>query len=119
MKTFSDHRGEILDFEDGTQFITSLEDSVRANHWHKTSGHTCILTRGRIMYYERPVGSIESPEVTLYEAPASFYTGPNLEHSMVFLEDSEMVCIRKGGSFNHDEYESDLVRLTFNLEEQE
>jgi hypothetical protein len=117
MKTFTDSRGDIIDFENGIQLITSKPNSRRASHYHKSSGHECIVTKGAVWYYERPVGSQEKPTLTIFGEQTCFYTGPNLEHLMVFHEDTDFVCVRTGGSLTPEQYEDDLVRFSHDLEE--
>ena len=121
-KEFIDARGIIREITnetietEGIQYIYSNADARRAGHYHKLSGHHCILTRGSLVYYERPVGDKGTPTQLKITTPAIFYTGPQIEHLMVFLEDSEMLCLRTNGSKNHEDYENDLVRLDFELD---
>lgn len=117
MKTYTDKRGSIVDHGNGVQQIDSVAGAVRANHFHRTSGHDCYLTEGSLNYYERPVGSKDKPTKVTITAPALFSTGPMIEHTMAFVEDSTFVCVRTGGSYTPEEYEADIVRFDHNLEE--
>jgi len=118
MKKFEDNRGVIIDFENGVQHIHSVAGAVRANHYHKTSGHDCYLTKGALNYYERPVGENSPPLKLHLIAPVLFSTGPMVEHSMQFTEDSTFICVRTGGSYTPEEYEADIVRFDHKLEEE-
>ncbi len=119
MKQFNDDRGSIYDFENGTQIITSKAGAKRANHFHKTSGHRTILTRGAMDYYEKVTGEPNSTiEKIRIEAPAIFDTIHMIDHLMHFTEDSEFVCVRVGGSENQEEYENDVVRLDYDMEKE-
>jgi hypothetical protein len=97
--------------------VTSSAGSKRANHYHKTSGHLTVVTKGSLHYYERPVGSQEKPEYRLYHPGEKFWTGPLVEHQMVFSEESEFWFFSTGCR-TQAEYEADLVRLPFDLSEQ-
>jgi len=117
MKTFTDARGSIYDFENGTHVITCKAGSKRANHYHKTSGHRSILTRGSLDYYEKStVGDDPIVKHTIV-APAIFDTGPMIDHLMHFRENSEFVCHRINGSETTEDYEKDVVRLNYDMEE--
>lgn len=116
---FSDHRGSIETVVKDISFNSVLRivckvNSVRANHYHKTSAHACVLTKGALLYYERPVGSLEKPIVLKINRGDVFWTGPNVEHAMKFIESSEMWCFSTG-SRDQKNYEEDLVRLDVDL----
>lgn len=118
MEIFEDNRGKIIDLGNGYQIIESVAGSVRARHYHKKSGHYCILTRGALEYYEKDVGSNQRPSKQVIRAPAVFSTTNKVMHEMVFIEPSEFVCIRTGGSFTPEEYEQDLVRFPYSLKDE-
>jgi quercetin dioxygenase-like cupin family protein len=94
--------------------ISSNAGAVRAEHWHKEDFHYCYLISGELLYCERPVGSKEEPTKTLIKPGQLFFTGPNVEHSMYFTEDSVFMTLGKL-SRTHEEYEKDLVRLVDRL----
>lgn len=117
--TFKDFRGEIFPLIDSVPFasvlrITCKTGAVRANHWHKDDYHVCYLSKGSMLYYERPVNSKEKPTKTLIFAGDTFLTPTAVEHAMEFLEDSEFFCFSKL-SREQENYESDTVRLTEDL----
>ena len=66
MKTHSDERGDIVKIFDDVSFIRTFAGARRANHYHKTTGHWCYLTKGLVVYWERPVGSSEKPTHRAY-----------------------------------------------------
>jgi dTDP-4-dehydrorhamnose 3,5-epimerase-like enzyme len=90
--------------------ITSKAGSIRANHYHKTDYHYCWLQSGRMLYYQRPVGSQEDPSETPIQAGQVFYTPPMHEHAMRFLEDSVFLAFARN-SREMENYESDTVRV--------
>lgn len=90
--------------------IESNKGTVRAEHWHKKDWHFCWVAEGKILYFERPVGSDELPKVTTVTKGQMFFTGPNLEHSMYFMEDTVFTCLGRL-SRKQEDYETDLVRL--------
>jgi len=90
--------------------ITSKPNTTRATHWHKLDFHYCIVSRGQIYYYERPVGSVEKPTLTIVKEGELFYTPPRAEHEMFFPIDTEFYCF-SGLDRKSEHYESDTVRL--------
>jgi len=118
---FTDQRGVIEKICSNADVlkITSSKGARRANHYHKTTGHWCLVTEGSITYFERPVGSKDKPQVSKYQKGDIFWTGPMLEHLMLF-EDynyNEFLCFSTGAR-NQEDYENDLVRLEFDLDNQ-
>ena len=96
--------------------ISSKKGTVRAEHWHKKDWHYCTVLSGQILYFERPVGSDELPKVTTVTEGQTFFTGPNIEHSMYFTQDTVFACLGKL-TRAQDAYEADLVRLEKKLSE--
>lgn len=115
----SDARGDIISVADSFAFssilaITCKAGSIRAEHWHQQDYHLCLLTQGKMYYYERPLNSNERPTRIVIEAGGWFFTPSRTEHTMEFLEDSEFLCFSRL-SRTHENYESDTVRLNFSL----
>jgi quercetin dioxygenase-like cupin family protein len=115
LPSYQDERGEIKTIVEGQAFssvlrISSKAGAVRANHYHKTDYHYCLLESGRMEYYERPVGSQDKPLCLVIKPGQVFYTGPMLEHAMKFLEDSVFWCYSRNSRAQAD-YESDTVRV--------
>lgn len=98
--------------------ITTKKGSRRAAHYHKTTGHWVFVTKGSIKYFERPVGSPSDPFIRTYKEGEIFYTGPLMAHLMLFeeYEDNEFLCFSTGKR-DQINYENDLVRLDYNLDE--
>lgn len=92
--------------------IFSYRGTVRANHWHKTDWHYAYVVRGKILYFERPVGSTEVPEPRVFTARQQFFTPPNREHAMLFAEDTDFVTMAKNVRL-HEQHEADVVRMPF------
>lgn len=116
---YKDERGQIVELlgkldSDATIFISSVAGAKRANHYHKTSSHICFLTKGEVDYYEEHEGLVFK---TTIGALAPFHSGPQTPHLMVFTQDSDMICLRIDGSKDQADYENDLVRLDYDLEE--
>jgi len=115
LPTFRDDRGEIQTLLEGVPFssvlrISSRKGAIRANHYHKEDYHYCLLESGRMEYYERPVGSAESPTCVMIQPGQVFYTRSMVEHAMKFLEDSVFWCFSHN-SRKQAAYESDTVRV--------
>lgn len=115
---YTDARGELLNLIHSTvgsvTRITSKEGTERAQHWHREDSHFCFVESGVIEYLERPVGSKEAPSRHIYAAGTMFYTGPNVEHAMLFKADTVFYCFADRHRSQED-YERDLVRLTDKL----
>lgn len=116
--TYVDDRGEIAKLFDthlaigSVSLITSKKGSVRAQHFHKETGwHYCYVIKGAIRYLERPVGSKAAPRASVFVDGDVFFTPPQVEHAMEFLEDTEFLCL-SGNERSQEAYEADLVRLT-------
>lgn len=111
---FTDERGSIqplLDLRsDSCVLIRSAQGTERANHYHRSDWHYCYVLHGRIAYYERPTGSGQEPRRSEFGAGEMFFTGPMLDHTMVFLEDTTFLTWGRN-SRSQDVYEADIVRI--------
>ena len=111
---FADARGEILPLVDvpmkSCVLISSKKGSVRANHYHRTDWHYCYVLSGTIDYYHRAVGSKAPPEKVTIGRGQMFFTGPMIEHAMVFAEDTVFLAFGRN-SRAQDVYEADVVRI--------
>ncbi len=118
---YTDDRGSISMLIEDAQFssvsfITSKAGAKRANHIHFDDYHYCVLTLGKMNYYERPAYSQEKPTLVVINAGEIFYTKPKTEHLMEFLEDSCFWCFSKNNR-KQATYEADTIRLPFDLAE--
>jgi hypothetical protein len=115
-----DARGKIIHIAERADVIkiTSVRGARRANHYHRTFGHWCLVTKGCIEYYERKVGSTDKPTVASHMSGDLFWTGPMMEHLMLFpwQSDTEFYCFSVGAR-DRESYELDTVRLEFKLDE--
>ena len=113
-KPFVDERGSIQPLVDvpmeSCVLISSKKGTVRANHYHQTDWHYCYVLEGEIEYWERPTGSTEAPAKTVLKAGQMFFTGPMLDHAMVFTKDSSFLTFGRN-SRAQDVYEADVVRI--------
>lgn len=113
---FRDERGIIQNlFVNGMQsgaLITSKKSSRRADHYHKTGGHLCLLLDGQLTYRWRPVGSSEEPKSVTITKGTAFYTPSGVEHSMYFDEDSVFLSFDPKVSRTAEGYANDTVKLT-------
>lgn len=118
---FYDSRGSIKRLTDksvgSVQVIYSNAGTRRASHWHRNDSHLCFIVKGRIRYLERPVGSTAPPTETVFAEGHQFFTGPNMEHEMLFPEETIFVVLANQHR-TPEEYEKDVVRLEKPLEEQ-
>lgn len=115
---FKDQRGEILNLILSEGLVGSVAEigsargSVRANHYHKTDWHFTYVAAGSVLYFERPIGSAEVPEPEEFVPGEVFFTPPNVEHAMLFSEDSVILTFAKNVR-THENHEADLVRVSF------
>jgi quercetin dioxygenase-like cupin family protein len=113
-KPFVDDRGAIQPLVDVTMescvLIESKKGTVRANHYHQTDWHYCYVLSGAIDYYHRPTGSKEAPEKVRIEKGQMFFTPPDADHSMVFVEDTAFLTFGRN-SRAQEVYEADVVRI--------
>lgn len=113
-KPFVDGRGAIQPLVDvpmeSCVLIISKKGSVRANHYHRTDWHYCYVLSGAIDYYHRPTGSDEKPEKIRINKGELFFTGPMIDHAMVFVEDTEFLTFGRN-SRTQEVYEADVVRI--------
>jgi len=113
-KAFSDARGDIQPLVDedmkSAVLISSKKGSVRGNHYHDTDWHYCYVLKGTIEYHHRPVGSDQAAEITVLKEGDMFFTPPQVEHAMVFPEDSQFLTLGRN-SRRQDVYEADVKRV--------
>lgn len=113
-RPFVDERGSIQPLVDipmrSCVLITSRKGTVRANHFHNTDWHFCYVLDGAIEYYERPHDSAEPPVKQLFGKGEMFFTGPMLDHAMVFAEDTTFLVWGRN-SRSQEIYEADVKRI--------
>ncbi len=111
---FVDDRGAIQPLVDTTMescvLISSKKGTQRANHYHRSDWHYCYVLEGEIEYYERPHGSGEAPVKTVIGKGQMFFTGPMLDHTMVFTKDTVFLTWGRN-SRTQEVYEADIVRI--------
>ena len=109
-----DMRGHIQPLVDegmkSAVMIFSKAGTVRANHYHRTDWHFCLLLRGEIDYYFRPVGDKGKPNHCRIAQGQMFFTPPMMEHAMVFHTESEFLCLGRNPR-DQVSYENDIVRV--------
>jgi len=109
-----DDRGVIQPIIDSTvggcAIITSKKGAIRANHIHEKDWHYSYVVSGKIKYYHRERDSQEKPSTEIFEAGDVFYSPPQVEHAMEFLEDTVFVVLSKL-SRDKEDYEEDVIRV--------
>lgn len=90
--------------------ITSKKGTVRANHFHHTDWHYCYVVEGEIEYFERPHGSTEKPKKYVIHQGQMFFTGPMVDHAMVFTKDTTFITWGRN-SRAQEVYEADVERI--------
>lgn len=90
--------------------ITSVAGAVRANHYHKTDWHYSYVVSGAVDYYERCVGSRETPKCERFPGGTMFFTPPLVEHAMFFPQTTTFITFAKNIR-DHEHHEDDVVRV--------
>ena len=110
----TDERGSIQPLVDvpmeSCVLITSKQGTVRANHYHQTDWHYCYVVEGEIDYFERPHGSAEPAKHQLIRKGQMFFTGPMVDHAMVFTKDTTFLTWGRN-SRAQEVYEADVIRI--------
>lgn len=113
---FTDHRGTIQNIllkpVTSLAVISSKAGTTRANHYHRTDWHYAYVISGRVLYYERDVGSQLKPDPVEFLPGSLFFTPPMREHCMAFPEDTVILTAARNVR-SHESHESDLVRVRF------
>ncbi|RMH51793.1 MAG: hypothetical protein D6682_03515 [Zetaproteobacteria bacterium] len=111
---FTDARGIIQPLVDlpmrSAVLITSEAGTVRANHYHRTDWHFCLVLSGTIDYYHRPHGSNAPPEKVTIRAGELFFTPPMVDHAMYFPEKTRFLTLGRN-SRRQEVYEADVHRI--------
>lgn len=94
----------------GVSIIESVAGSRRSDHHHLQDGHWLYVFKGRMEYFERPVGSTEKPECATIEQGEMVWTGPGVEHATLFPVDTVLISMSLRPR-DHASHESDVVRL--------
>lgn len=103
----------LLEKDCGTvTLITSKDNAIRANHFHRTDWHYTYVITGRVFYYEREVGSTHIPEPFVFGPGEMFFTPPMREHAMRFEGESTILTMSKRHR-TPEEHEADVVRVKF------
>jgi quercetin dioxygenase-like cupin family protein len=88
--------------------------SSRARHYHREDSHWLYIVRGEVEYYERPIGSTETPGCQHFYEGEMFYTPKQVEHALYFPRDTILVSM-SDRTRTHEEHEADVVRVEFKL----
>lgn len=94
----------------GVAIIHSKAGSTRSQHFHREDSHYLYVVSGLMLYYERPVGSVERPEPITVKTGQMVYTPPLVEHATVFPVDTMLVSMSKRPR-DTASHEADLVRV--------
>jgi len=112
-----DDRGTIADVFFNTQIhhvavVNSKANSLRGNHYHKHSTQHMLMTKGRMEYWYKPVGSSEPSQMVMVNIGDVISTPPNEIHALRYLDDeeSEFIVFSEGPRGGPD-YESDTFRV--------
>jgi quercetin dioxygenase-like cupin family protein len=112
-----DGRGTIADVFFNTQIhhvavVKTKSHSLRGNHYHKHSTQHMLMTKGRMEYWYKPVGSSDPSQMVMVNIGDVVSTPPNEIHALRYLDDeeSEFIVFSEGPRGGAD-YESDTFRV--------
>jgi len=118
---FEDGRGTIMDIftnmpKEHCTIIHSIKDSVRGNHYHKSTTQWDFMVNGRMKVLYRKQNEAEVHEQVV-EANDFLEWEPGEAHEFIALEDLIFITFHNGPR-GGDNYESDTYRLKIPLHEQ-
>jgi len=92
--------------------VNSRAHALRGNHYHTESTQHMLMTKGRMEYWYKPVGSTEPSQMVMVEVGDLVSTPPNEIHALRYLDDveSEFIVFSEGPRGGAD-YESDTTRV--------
>jgi cupin superfamily acireductone dioxygenase involved in methionine salvage len=110
-QSFTDERGTIVNIADGVlgdvALIESNENSIRANHVHKSDWHLSFCVAGSLVYsFENAEGKIVSTQISKGDL---FFTPEAVPHRMDFLEKTTLVVVSKNSRLQ-EKYEEDTQK---------
>jgi len=115
-KGFGDIRGVIQPLCDlnmkSASLIVSKPNSWRANHYHKKDWHFIYVLKGTFEYYFRKTNSKEEIQKKIVKKGELLFTGPMIDHAMLYTEETEILCLSKNPR-DQKTYEEDTVRIDF------
>ena len=115
-KGFGDARGVIQPLCDlnmkSASLIVSKPNSWRANHYHKKDWHFIYVLKGTFEYYFRKTNSKEEIKKKIVKKGDLLFTGPMIDHAMLYTEETEILCLSKNPR-DQKTYEEDTVRIDF------
>jgi len=113
---YADDRGIIQPLCDlnmkSASLIVTKPNSWRANHYHKKDWHYIYVLKGSFEYYFRKTNSNEKINKKIIKKGDLLFTGPMIDHSMLYTEETEILCLSKNPR-DQETYEEDTVRIDF------
>ena len=77
--------------------VSSVKGSIRGNHYHPIQTQKCLLTSGSYISVTKDLNDETSVVETRYIKPGELsIIPPNVAHTMIFLEDSELLNLVTG-----------------------
>ena len=110
---FKDERGGIMDIIESepieyVTIISSKMGSIRGNHYHKESVQYTFVLKGKLkLLTQKPDEEVETNTIQTGDL---VYTPPMEKHTLVALEDSEILVLTRGPRGGRN-YETDTYRL--------
>ena len=96
---YEDSRGIIQPLSDlnmkSASLIVSKANSWRANHYHKKDWHFIYVIKGSFEYYFRKTNSSEKTKKKIVKKGDLLFTGPMIDHAMLYTEETEILCLSK------------------------
>jgi hypothetical protein len=96
--------------------IECIQNSTRANHWHKNDTHWILVNSGQVEYFERELNSGRKPDKYVLNEGDMIFTEAGWEHTMFFPIDTVFDCYSKLKRTS-DNYENETVRFDYSLKD--
>lgn len=114
---FEDARGQIIDILENetienVTLISSKKGAIRGNHYHKESVQYTFVLKGNLKLLTQMPGA--KIKATVIKPGDLILTPPMEKHTLVALEDSELLILTRGPR-GGSRYERDTHRLRQNL----
>jgi quercetin dioxygenase-like cupin family protein len=95
-------------------FISLDPNTTIEKHYHKENYHYILVTRGKLLYYEKPVLSNQGVYFDQINAGNLLYVGPMLEHQLTCDERTDFYMFSNKG-LSDEVVEKDTYPISYDL----
>jgi quercetin dioxygenase-like cupin family protein len=95
-------------------FISLDSNAIIEKHYHKENYHYILVTRGKLLYYEKPVLSNQGVYFEQIKAGSLLYVGPMLEHQLTCDERTDFYMFSNKG-LTDELIDRDVYPISYDL----